>query len=115
MMTFLEFLVERRLSPAGRVKKQIAIRKHRYKLKQRAKIAKRIGSSTRRLDRRTRMAAIRDIYKNVIGRKSGKTSSTQKAAAERTLQQKYKIYSGAAGRVRKPKLRKTDTGRKRSK
>lgn len=115
MKTFLEFLEERTLTPAGRVKKQIAIRKNRYKLKLRAKIVKRIGASARRLDRRTRLAAIRDVYKNIIQRKKGKTSSTQKAAAERTLKQKSAIHSGAAGRVRKPKLRITDTSRKKSK
>lgn len=114
MKTFLEFLEERRLTPAGRVKKAIAIRKHRYKLKNRAKIAKRIGSSTRRLDRRTKMAAIRDIYKNVIKRKGGKLSSTQKAEAERLLDKKGKIHVSPTMRKRKPKLRIVDTKRKKS-
>jgi hypothetical protein len=114
MKTFLEFLEERNLTPAGRVKKVIAIRKHRYKLKQRANIARRIGSSTRRLDRRTKMAAIRDIYRNIVKRKGGKLSSTQKAAAERTLYKRGTTHVPSAMLKRRPKLRIADTQRKKS-
>ena len=114
MITFQEFLQEKKLTPAGRVKKVATIRKYRYKLKQRAKIAKRIGSSTRRLNRRTKLAAYRDIYKNVLKRKSGKLSSTQKAEAERLMTRRGKYYVKSAMLQKKPKLRTADTKRKRS-
>jgi hypothetical protein len=114
MKTFLEFHEERKLTPAGRVKKGIAIRKHRYKLKNRAAIAKRIGASTRRLNRRTKMAAIRDIYKTIIKRNMGKLSSTQKAEAERLMNKRGKIHLSTAIRKQKPKLRGVDTKRKKS-
>jgi len=114
MKTFLDFLNERQLTPAGRVKKSIAIRKHRYKLKNRAAIAKRIGSSTRRLDRRTKMAAIRDVYKKIIKKTSGKLSSTQKAEVERLLDKKGKTYISPEMRKHRPALRIVDTKRKKS-
>lgn len=100
------------LTPAGRVKRQIAIRKNRWKLQRRAKIAKGISASKRRIKRRTKLTAIRKIYKNIAGVKSRKgLSSTQKSALEKVYKQRGKQYRKSVEIATQPQLRVADTKR----
>lgn len=104
--------LEEALTPKGRIKKQIAIRRNRWKLNRRRKIAKSISASQRRIGRRTKLTAVRTLYKTLANVKSRKgLSTTQKAALERVVKSRGKAYRKSLEISTKPKLRVADIKR----
>lgn len=111
MITFKQFISEK-LTPLGRFKKKRAIQRYRYKLKRRADIATGITASTRRLKRRSYLAARRAVYKKIVGLKSSqKLTATQKAEAERIMKRKGAAYIAPLKTRLQPKMRMLDTKR----
>lgn len=107
MISLREFIqLSEGLSPQGRYKKQRAIKKYRYKLNQKRKIASKINASKKRFGRRLSKGAVRSIYKS-LGLKKKKMSSTQKAAAERLVKQRAKYLKKAYVRKETPKAKRT--------
>jgi hypothetical protein len=112
MISFKQFVSEGKLTPLGRFKKRRTVQRYRYKLKRRANIATGISASTRRLKRRSYLAARRTLYKKLLGLKNkGKLSSTQKAEAERIMKRKGKSYLKPLSTRLQPKMRRLDTKR----
>lgn len=104
--------IEEALTPKGRIKKQIAIRKNRWKLNRRRKIAKSISASQKRIGRRTKLTAVRTLYKTLANVKNRKgLSTTQKAALERVVKTRGKSYRKSLEISTKPKLRVSDIKR----
>lgn len=106
MISLKEFIAEG-LSPQGRYKKQRAIKKYRYKLNQKRKIAAKINASKKRFSRRLSKSAVRQIYKSLRLKGKNKMSSTQKAAAERLVKQRAKYLKKAYVRKETPKAKRT--------
>lgn len=112
MITFKQFISEGKLTPLGRFKKKRAMQKYRYKLKRRADIATGISASTRRLKRRSYLAARRAVYKKLLGLKNKqKLTSTQKAEAERVMKRKGASYMKPLKVRLQPKMRMLDIKR----
>jgi hypothetical protein len=104
--------IEEAVTPAGRVKKQINIRKNRWKLKKYAKLRPGISASRRRIKRRTELTAVRSLYKNLAGVKNRKNlSSTQKSAIEKIVKARGKPYRKSLSISIQPKLRVSDIKR----
>jgi len=104
--------IEEGVTPAGRVKKQINIRKHRWKLKKYAKIRTGISASKRRIARRTKLTTVRKLYKSLAGVKNRKgLSSTQRSAIERNIKTKGKSYRKSLAISTQPQLRVADIKR----
>lgn len=104
--------LEEALTPHGRIKKQITIRRNRWKLNRRRKIAKGISASSKRMNRRAQVGAVRTLYKTLANTKNKKgLSSTQKAALERIVKNRGKSYRKSLDIASKPKLRTTDIKR----
>lgn len=108
MITLKEFIeLEEALTPQGRYKKQRTMKKNRWKLEQRKKITAKINASARRFKKRLDKEAVRKVYKLVGVKNKAKLSSTQKAAAERVVRQRAKIYKKSLVRKELPKSKRT--------
>lgn len=102
-----ELSLDEALTPQGRYKKQRAMKKYRWKLERRKKIAAKINASAKRFQKRLSKEALRKVYKLVGVKNKAKLSNTQKSAVERLVKQRSKLYKKSLIRKELPQSKRT--------
>lgn len=102
-----ELSLDEALTPQGRFKKQRAMKKYRWKLERRKKIAAKINASAKRFQKRLNKEALRKVYKLVGVRNKASLSNTQKSAVERLVKQRAKVFKKALIRKELPQSKRT--------